>query len=131
VPRECGGGVSSGGISISSATQAPVIPVHRSSRPPGIGGRDPSERLVVINWNDWVAINRNRWSSSAGARRLTLGSIADRYFCAVGHAMCGADIRARDLASKARRYGNRSISAFQRAGARNIGIPDVWTINTD
>ena len=22
-------------------------------RSPGIGGRDPSERLVVINWNDW------------------------------------------------------------------------------
>jgi len=28
-------------------------PRPQVARSPGIGGRDPSERLVVINWNDW------------------------------------------------------------------------------
>jgi hypothetical protein len=37
------------------------------SRSPGMGGRDQSERLV--------AINRNRWSQSAGARRLVMESL--------------------------------------------------------
>jgi transposase len=39
---------------------APVTPVHKWSRSPGIGGRDQSERLVVIN--------RSKWSRSPGAR---------------------------------------------------------------
>ena len=32
---------------------APVTPIHRWSRSPGMGGRDPSERVVAINWNEW------------------------------------------------------------------------------
>src|SRR5215469_5817530 len=27
--------------------------VHSWSRSPGMGGRDPSERVVAINWNEW------------------------------------------------------------------------------
>src|SRR5262245_64928579 len=31
----------------------PSPPIHRWSRSPGIGGRDPSERVAAINWNEW------------------------------------------------------------------------------
>jgi hypothetical protein len=49
------------------------MPIRRS--PNGVGhtrpqpGRDRSERVVPINRNRWVAINRKQWSRSVGARR--------------------------------------------------------------
>ena len=51
-------------------------PRPQVSRSPEIGGRDPSERLVVINWNDW-----SRSIGIAGRHQpVRAGSLALRSF---------------------------------------------------
>jgi hypothetical protein len=53
--------------------RAPVAPVHRWSRSPGIGGRNPSERVVAINWNEW---SRSIGSAGrSGARSPTVETL--------------------------------------------------------
>src|ERR1700746_195990 len=51
VPAPCGKGAKP--CRFADHPTAPVTPVHRWSRSPGMGGRDQSERVVAINWNEW------------------------------------------------------------------------------
>jgi hypothetical protein len=51
VPAPCGKGAKP--CRFADHPTAPGAPVHSWSRSPGMSGRDPSERVVAINWNEW------------------------------------------------------------------------------